>query len=277
MANPERIRLRRFTPIQRFFHVLLMVTFLIQSATGLGRMFIESPFGQAVSAVFGGYTMARAVHIYVGIFMILGFLVHAVYLVDRLRRSGFPGNLFGPDSILPNPSDMSGFFRHMGWMFGRRPFPDFDRWGFWEKFDYWAVFWGMAIIGGTGLVLAYPVQASRFMPGWFLNLAFWIHRIEAILAMGHVFIIHFFIAHLRRHTFPMDRAMFEGSVPLDSARHERAAWVARLEAEGRLEMMMIPEAHPVRRALFYTVGYLALFVGLVLLFGSLLNIPYVTW
>ena len=54
----------------------------------------------------------------------------------------------------------------------------------------------------TGLAMAFPLAASRIMPGWGLNVAFWIHRIEAILAMGHVFIIHFFIVHLRRPVSP---------------------------------------------------------------------------
>jgi hypothetical protein len=126
--------------------------------------------------------------------------------------------------------------------------------GFWvlprpRSFDYWAVFWGIPLLGATGLLLAYPLTASKIMPGWGLNVALWIHRIEAILAMCHVFIIHFFIAHLRRHNFPMDRAMFEGSADLTATRHERPAWIARL----------------------------AVVVGIFLLIGGLVNSPYITW
>ncbi len=277
MDHKSRIRILRFSPVQRLFHILLVISFLVQSATGVGRMFIETGFGRLLCYIFGGYGMARVVHIYVGIFMILGFGVHAVYLMFKVDWRRFPGSLFSEDSIVPRPSDIKGFFSHMQWMFGRRSFPPFDRWGFWEKFDYWAVFWGMVIIGSTGLIMAFPVQSSRYIPGWFLNVAFWIHRIEAILAMGHVFIIHFFIAHLRRHNFPMDRAMFEGSVSIESARHERAAWIQRLEKEGRLRTLMVEDAHPIRRAVYYVVGYSAMFIGLFLLFGGLLNSPDITW
>jgi len=38
----NRTRIKRFTPIQQLFHLLLIVTFLIQGATGLARMFIET-------------------------------------------------------------------------------------------------------------------------------------------------------------------------------------------------------------------------------------------
>lgn len=155
--------------------------------------------------------------------------------------------------------------------------PQFDRWGYWEKFDYWGVFWGIPVLGITGLLLAYPLFASRIIPGWGLNVAIWIHRIEAILAMAHVFIIHFFIGHLRPHSFPMDRAMFEGSVDLDATRHEKPAWVARLEETGTIESCLVPLAPARRRAIFYIFGYAVITIGFFLLIGGLVNSTSITW
>lgn len=157
------------------------------------------------------------------------------------------------------------------------PPPQFDRWGYWEKFDYWAVFWGMAILGGTGLILAYSLYSTRFIPGWTLNVAFWIHRLEALLAIGHVFIIHFFIAHIRRHSFPMDRAMFEGTVSLDAARQEKPAWIARLEQNGELEAVLAPKPNRKLRFLYYLIGFAAVGVGLFLLIGGLVQSRHITW
>jgi hypothetical protein len=135
----------------------------------------------------------------------------------------------------------------------------------------------MVILGGTGLFLAYPLSASRLLPGWTLNVALWIHRIEAILAMGHVFIIHFFIGHLRRHNFPMDRAIFEGSVDLAAARHEKSDWIYRLEKNNTLAGHLVPEAPLARQIVFYLFGYAAMALGLYLLIGGFINSPYVTW
>ena len=42
------------------------------------------------------------------------------------------------------------------WFFGKGPRPEYGRWTYWEKFDYFAVFWGVAIIGSTGLILWFP-------------------------------------------------------------------------------------------------------------------------
>lgn len=277
MKPSGRIRLKRFSVGQRLFHVLLMLSFLTQGATGLGRMYIETAWGKGLASFFGGYGRALTIHKYVGILMICGFLVHLLYLVVSIDWKHFKSSLFGPDSLIPTPGDAREFIHHVCWFFGLIRAPRFDRWGYWEKFDYWAVFWGIPILGITGLILAYPLVSTRVVPGWALNIAFWIHRIEAILAMAHVFIIHFFIGHLRRTSFPMDRAMFEGSVDLDVATHEKPFWVARLAQTGKLQGMLVPESKPVRRLLFYVFGYAAMMVGVFLLIGGLVNSPYITW
>jgi len=277
VSPTAKTRIKRFTPLQRLFHLLLMLAFLTQSATGLARMYGQTPWGHNLGALFGGYDAARTVHIYVGIFMISGMAVHALYMLFKINWRGFPGSLFGPDSLLPRPADIKHFFQHIGWFLGFSQPPEFDRWGYWEKFDYWAVFWGITIIGITGLIMAFPYFSTRYMPGWGLNVAFWIHRIEALLAMGHLFIIHFFIAHLRRHNFPMDHTIFEGSADLEAARHERPAWISRLRQSGELDGVLVSEAMPLQRVIAYVFGFAAVAAGLFLLIGALINVRYISW
>ena len=317
----EKTRITRFTPIQRIFHVGLIFSFLIQSSTGLSRLYIETIWGKRLAWLFGGYESCLTIHKYMGIFMICWFMAHLIYLVFKIDWRQFPHSLFGPDSLLPRLEDLGQAIQHTGWILGidrllrfdrwgylkrfdgliiritRLPplnrinyfkgfdgllskiikTPRFDRWGYWEKFDYWGVFWGIPVLGITGLLLAYPLFASRIMPGWGLNVALWIHRIESILAMAHVFIIHFFIAHLRSHNFPMDRAMFEGSVDLNAARHEKPAWVARMEQTGKLESQLVAEISVGRKGLFYVFGYAAVGFGIFLLIGGLVNSNSITW
>ena len=277
MSPTIKNRIKRFTLPQRLFHLLLMLSFLIQGATGLSRLYFPTPWARWLSGLFGGYESTLLVHIYVGIFMICAFLIHALYLIFKINWSAFPGSLFGPDSLLPRAKDIKDFFQHIGWFIGVTKAPRFDRWGYWEKFDYWAVFWGMVILGGTGLVLAYPLISTRFMPGWGLNIALWVHRIEALLALAHIFMIHFFIAHLRHHNFPMDRAIFEGSAKLSAVRHEKPAWINRLEEGGELEGVLVAEALPAQRIVYYMVGYIAVAAGLFLLIGALVNSPFISW
>ena len=77
---------------------------------------------------------------------------------------------FGPDSMIPSWHDLIDFIAMYKWFFGLGPRPVFDRWTYWEKFDYWAVFWGVAIIGGTGLTLAFKETVAAILPGWVFNL-----------------------------------------------------------------------------------------------------------
>jgi cytochrome b subunit of formate dehydrogenase len=271
------IRLRRFTVGQRIFHLLLMLSFLTQGATGLARMYIETSWGKTLASVFGGYESALTVHKFSGFVMMGLFLAHILYVVLRINWRDFPNSVLGPESLIPQPYDIREFFHHVCWFLGLIRAPRFDRWGYWEKFDYWAVFWGIPILGITGLLLGYPLVSTRIVPGWGLNIAFSVHRDEAILAMGYIFVVHFFRGHLRRTNFPMDRAMFEGSVDLDVANHEKPFWVARLAQTGKLQSLLVPESRPAPRILFYAFGYSAMAVGVFLLIGGLLNSPYITW
>lgn len=266
-------RIIRFTPVQRLFHSLLMISFLLLGATGLSRLYITSDWGRWLAGLFGGYESALLVHKYAGYFMIAGFIIHALYLLTKIT----PNNITGPDSLLPRPKDITDFFAHIGWFIGLREMPRFDRWGYWEKFDYWAVFWGMVVIGVTGLMMAFPLVTTRYIPGWGLNVALWVHRIEAILAMAHVFIIHFFIAHLRRHNFPMDRTMFEGSADLETVQHEKPSWIERLKKAGQLDEMLVAEAGAPQKAVFFIFGYTMVAVGLFLLIGALVNWYGIAW
>jgi cytochrome b subunit of formate dehydrogenase len=276
-VNSSPGRLIRFTLGQRLFHLLLMLCFLIQAVSGLARMYHETAWGQRMGWLFGGFEATLSVHVFVGIIMLCAFLIHLVYLLFTIHWRRFPSCIVGPDSLVPQISDLKSLIQHTGWIVGLRRHPPLERWTYWEKFDYWAVFWGMIILGATGLALAYPLVSTRYIPGWGLNLAFWIHRIESLLAMGHIFIIHFFIAHLRRTSFPMDISIFEGSVPLQTVEHERPTWISRLRENGRFYYCLVPEPSPVRRAVFYTFGYLAVGTGIYLLIGAIANSLWITW
>lgn len=265
--EPDRIR--RFSPLDRIFHLTLMLSFIVQSATGFGRLFITTGWGQKISSVFGGYDNALTIHKWVGILMILGFLAHIVVLIARVRWNDLKGSVLGPDSLVPNGKDFKRFGQQLVWFVGRGDPPRHDRWTYWEKFDYWAVFWGMPLLAVTGLMLMFPMASSRYFEGWVLNVVALLHRAEAILAVTYIFIVHFFIGHLRPSSFPMNEAMFSGSVPLKHAAEEKPEWVARLKGEGRLEDRAAVSPHVCYRVAYFVFGYLVLGAGLYLLVNAI--------
>ena len=271
----DQVRIIRFKVFHRLFHLFIMVTFLIQAVTGLGRLLYPTTWGKALTNFFGGYESIRTIHIRVGVVMLLGFGVHIVYILLKVEWKALRQSLFHPDSLVPRPQDAIHLGQQVRWFFGLGPPPAFDRWTYWEKFDYWAVFWGMPLLGVTGLLLMYPLFTSYFLPGWVLNVTLLLHRAEALLAMLYIFIIHFTVGHLRHGMFPMNECMFAGSVELEEVRREKPLWIVRLEDEGKLEDAMVPAPAPWFRVAYFIFGYLALATGLYLLFIILIYRNYV--
>ena len=270
-------RIKRFSRTDRIFHLILMLTFLAQSATGFGRLFFHTPWGKTLCGIFGGYETATLIHHWVGGIMIAGFLVHCLLLAAKMDWRHPVKSIFGPDSLVPNLQDAKHLWQRILWFFGFGSPPKVDRWAYWEKFDYWAVFWGLPLLAITGILLIYPLWATTFLPGWALNIAALLHRAEAILAVSYIFIVHFFIGHVRPRSFPMNQAMFAGSIPLEEAMEERPAWVERLRSEGKLEEVAARPPALWYKVVYFVFGYSALLFGVYLLVFGLIYSRSITW
>ena len=132
----------------------------------------------------------------------------------------------------------------MKWFLGKGEQPQYGKWTYWEKFDYFAVFWGVAIIGSTGLILWFPEFFTRVLPGYLINVATIIHSDEALLATGFIFTIHFFNTHFRPQKFPMDPVIFSGKVPYEEWKHERPREYDILVKDGKLKAHLDKEPPP---------------------------------
>jgi cytochrome b subunit of formate dehydrogenase len=273
----DQVRIIRFNIFDRLFHVFIMVTFLLQAVTGMGRLLYTTSWGKTIVYLFGGYDRTSSIHNTVGILMIIGFVIHIAYVLAKVEWKALHKSLFDPDSLMPRKADVIHFVQKIRWFLGLGPPPAFDRWTYWEKFDYWAVFWGLPLLGITGVMLMYPLAMSRIMPGWVLNVLLLLHRAEALLAMLYIFIIHFTIGHLRRGMFPMNECMFSGSVELEKEREEKPLWIARLQEEGRLEQVDVAGPPQWYRTLYLIFGYTALAVGLYLLLNLIVYRNYIEW
>jgi cytochrome b subunit of formate dehydrogenase len=173
---------------------------------------------------------------------------------------------FGPDSLVPNWKDLDDMVGMFKWFFGKGPKPRFDRWTYFGKFDYWAVFWGVSVIGGSGLMLALPHVTATYLPGWVLNVATVVHGEEAFLAAVFLFTVHFFNNHFRPEKMPPpDIVMFTGTQSLEEFSHEHPAQYQRLVDSGQLEKYLVDA--PSRPLTFGSkvLGLVLIFTGLTLL------------
>jgi cytochrome b subunit of formate dehydrogenase len=273
-------RFTRFAPFERFLHFLVVTSFLLLVITGMPLKFYYTDWAKTIFSILGGAESARMLHrfgaivtfLYFGLHvgsLVLGFWRHRGTLRDpasgKISVRRIFSAVFGPDSMMPTMQDWRDFVAHNKWFFGRGEKPSFDRWTYWEKFDYFAVFWGVFIIGFSGLVMWFPEWFTQFLPGWIINVALIIHSDEALLAAGFIFTIHFFNTHFRLEKFPMDTVIFSGRISKTEMLHERKRWYDRLVATGKLDQHRLRDEWDRWKGIARFFGYLFFGLGLMLL------------
>jgi cytochrome b subunit of formate dehydrogenase len=152
------------------------------------------------------------------------------------------------------------------WFFGRGPRPRFERFSYMEKIDYLAVFWGVAIIGFSGLLLWFPTFFARLLPGWVFNVATIVHGDEALLALSFIFTIHFFNVHLRPEKFPIDLIVFTGRATTAYMKEEHPLEYERLLASGELQARIAPAPSRAAYVWAMVVGFASLALGVSIIF-----------
>lgn len=260
----EERYIQRFDRFHRVTHGLLMLSFIGLAATGLPLLFSGAPWAWYLSRAFGGFEGAGLVHRACALLLIGVFLTHVGRLVRRAVVDKDYTMFWGPTSMVPQPRDLAEMVAHFKYFVGLGPRPRFDHFTYWEKFDYWAVFWGMLVIGGSGLLLWFPEFFSLFLPGWIFNVAMVVHGEEALLAVVFIFTVHFFNGHIRPEKFPMDLVIFTGRMPRHEFEVERQGQLARLAAEGRLAAVEVPPPSARVVAIGRIIGTTAVVVGLTL-------------
>ncbi len=255
----------RFTPSQRALHGVLIVTFLGLAATGLTLRFSAASYSLAFARAVGGFPAILFFHKLCALGLTIAFGLHVADILYRAVAKKQWGLLWGPTSLVPNLKDIQDFFGQMRWFLFLGPKPKFDRFTYWEKIDYWGVFWGMGIIGISGYVMWFAPFFARLLPGSFLNVALLIHGEEALLAVSWIFVIHFFNEHLRPHNFPMDITIFTGSQTEEEFRERHPEEYQRLEASGKLKALRSEPPPAWVNKMARLGGTAAIVIGLVLM------------
>ena len=213
----------RFNVTERIQHVIMFVTFLLLSFTGWALKYPEVEQSKWWISIWGGPRTAGIIHRAAGITMLLDFVWHCAYLAYSLSTGKM--KLRWNTTIIPTPKDITDAIQNILYFLGlSSKKPQFGRFSYIHKFDYWAVFWGMGIIGLSGLFLAFPVMASHLFPAWSAN---WIwevlsimHSDEALLAIVFILFWHFYNEHLRYNKFPMSMTWITGKISIEDMKHE---------------------------------------------------------
>jgi thiosulfate reductase cytochrome b subunit len=264
-SNSQKKYYQRFSPVLRVTHLLIILSFLSLAVTGMIIKFADVSIFQTLSSLLGGYKVTGFVHRLGATITFLYFAIHLTFLYKKRKNKSIKYMLSGENSMMFNKRDFWEFIATIKWFLGKGSRPNYGRWTYWEKFDYFAVFWGVAVIGFSGLILWFPeVFTYLGFPGWFINVATIIHSDEALLAVGFIFTVHFFNTHFRPDKFPIDISIFTGSIPVEELKHDRPRQYKILLDNGELEGRLVdpPTEGFVKAAKIF--GFTALFIGLTI-------------
>ena len=259
---------RRFGLAWRIAHLFFALSIMILVLTGMGLFYPATPLGQGRDHMARG-SGDRWHHPP----RLRGD--HARHLLHPPCR-GFDRDLAqAPDVPLVRPrlagAELEGSPGRLGHVqVVRRPAasgPLFDRWTYCEKFDYWAVFWGMAIIGDQRHDARVPRRVTAtYLPGWVFNVATVVHGEEAFLAAVFLFTVHFFNNHFRPDKMPPPNVvMFTGLQSMDEFRREHPAQYQRLVESGELEKYLVKAPSRPMTIASQILGIVLIAFGLVLL------------
>ncbi|MBU1099470.1 MAG: cytochrome b/b6 domain-containing protein [Bacteroidetes bacterium] len=262
--NEKDIHVRRFDTYTRVMHIMIITSFLTLSVTGMIIKFSGVGVFQFLSDILGGYKVTGFLHRFAAIITFGYFALHTGSLFKK-KKDGhtFKYMFTGENTMVPRKQDAIEFYQTIKWFLGLGPRPEYGRWTYWEKFDYFAVFWGVMVIGFSGLLLWFPAFfTSLGLPGEVINVATIIHSDEALLATGFIFTVHFFNTHFRPDKFPMDTVIFTGSMSLEEFKEDRPRQYKILKESGELENYFVaaPKKGLLRASRIF--GTVALLIGL---------------
>jgi cytochrome b subunit of formate dehydrogenase len=264
--TPQTRLFQRFTSLNRLLHFSLIISFITLAISGMILKFSYTPLSRLLSGLVGGVENAGTIHRLGATLLFTIFIIHIIDLLTKKKAElkSWKEFLFGPDSMVPNKKDLQDIVASFKWFIGLGKRPNYGRWTYWEKFDYFAVFWGIFVIGSTGLTLWFPEILSNLFPGWLINVATIVHSDEALLAAGFIFTVHFFNTHFRPEKFPMDTVIFSGQMSVGELEFDRPEEYEKLIESGELEKYLSPQFSPKILKLLKIFGWCALTLGLMI-------------
>ena len=245
----------RFTLNQRIQHIILAVSVVILVLTGMPLKFHDASWAPYLYALFGGIKTAPVVHKTFGAILMVLFFYHVFYLIYVIRKFHIApmkkkhGKLSAMEvvkivltqGLVPNLKDafdIRDLLKYLLFLTNKRP--DGDNFTWKEKFDYWAPFWGMVIIGGSGMIMWNKEIATQMIPGEFLNFLIIAHSDEALLAALFLFIWHWYNVHFSISVFPMGTVYITGYLSEDLMAEEHYQYYVEMMTKAGLEDEILP-------------------------------------
>jgi formate dehydrogenase gamma subunit len=223
--SPEQVT--RMNLWFRIAHWGVMVSFPMLVFTGFALKYPDS-WWSAPFLLWGRHEAFRGtLHRTAAVALIVATLYHLIHLALTRRDRKF---LL---AMLPKVKDVTDLIAVLRYNLGASTEePQFGKFNYAEKMEYWAFLWGTAVMAVSGFLLWFNDFALRHFPKWMTDAATAVHWYEALLATFSILLWHFYIVIFDPLVYPMDTAWLDGKIPAEHYRHSRPAYLRALERVG---------------------------------------------
>lgn len=245
----------RFSVAQRVQHVILFTTVILLCLTGFPLRYSEKAWAEPIYNLFGGIEVAPWIHRFTGLILLGLFVFHTGYWIyvfyqNRVAKLARERKLtlwnltkeFFSMEMIPNKKDVIDFIdmaKYLLYYTNQRP--RYGRMSWKEKFDYFAPYWGIPILGPAGVALWFRDELTQFVPGIVLNAFYIMHTDEALLAILFLFFVHWYNVHYSPEKFPMATVFLTGYLSEEEMVLEHYhEYVEVMKSEG-LEAEILPQ------------------------------------
>lgn len=209
----------RMNPWQRAQHLTLLVSFITLALTGFALKYPDSWLGWVFNESF-----RRWAHRVAGVVLIAVGLFHVYYLAFRkdgrkMFRDMFP--------VLKDAFDVVANLKYYLGLTDKRP--QFLRFNYGEKFEYWALVWGTIVMGATGLLVWFKIGIGGLFPRWIVDVALAVHFYEAVLATLAIVVWHFYAVIFDPEVYPINWAWLDGRMSIHQYEEEHPLALADAE------------------------------------------------
>ncbi len=216
----------RFSLLFRLQHVGMFLGCITLIITGIPLKYADTSWATAYFNMVGGVEVSGIIHRVGAALLILVGVVHMFYTVFlREGRHNFM-------ELLPRVKDVKDVIHNVLYFFGfaKEP-PKFARFSYIEKFDYWAVYWGMVVMIGSGLILWFSTRAMALLPKVWMDVAHEAHSDEALLATLAIVVWHFYNVHFSPDHWPANMTWWHGRISESKMKHHHGAEYEKLMAQ----------------------------------------------
>jgi formate dehydrogenase gamma subunit len=209
----------RFNLIERIQHIVLFVSLIMLLLTGLSLAYYDSWFGKFMIGLEGGLQGRGKLHNLFAFVLIALGIFHAFYVTfsDKGHRE--------ISFLKYRKKDFKNLVLSFKYNFGlSKEKPRFGRYNLAQKFQYWGVIFGCAIMIITGIILLLKVwDIAMIFPKWLWDITNLVHSYEGMLIFLVLFVWHIYDVHLSPGVFPMSNIWLSGKISKQELKEEHPA------------------------------------------------------